>query len=255
MDHTTEQAAPMYQLPCAYHLDKPSIGQCTVCRKSVCHDCFGHDMRGMLICKTCRLTAQRRLGPAWETPGELQVQAFLGTLFAAVRSPSRFMGSLPINRPWLPAFIFGIICICVGTLVMTMWNFMLNPSANDQLMQLIGKSNVPSSALRALAFARAVVFAPLIMAFHIFTLHAILTLAGVAADRATVARVFGYACAGYLFLLIPPIMGFPIGYMLMVIWLFNLEAHGLQHFYGISSTKATLIVLVPTFLGVMLQCF
>ena len=226
-----------------------------MCLKTVCHDCFGHDMRGMLICKNCRLEVQRHIGPSWETPGDDQLQSFFSTLWSAVRSPNTFVHTMPMRRPWFPAAIFGIVCITGGLLIATMWEFLLNERANDQLIQLIGQKDIPTTALRAMAFARAVVIAPLIMLFHVMTLHAVLNLAGVSADRGTVARIFGFACASYVFLLIPPIAGFPIGYMLMIIWLFNVEAHAIQRFYDVSSTKATLIVLVPTFLGVMLRCF
>lgn len=212
-------------------------------------------MRGFLICKRCREEVTTEHSTPWETPGEVGPGvAFAQTLWAALRSPRMFFAGLARQQSWLPAVVFGITCVTVGLLFATIWEFMLSEKLNDRLIEIMGQSHTPLPALRAMSFARAPLMAPLIVLFHTFSLHAALLIAGVKAQRAEVARIFGFSCAGYAFLLIPPIAGVPLGYVLTMVWLFNLEAAGIERFYGVGSIKATFIALVPLLIGVSIHC-
>lgn len=239
---------------CAYHAQEPALARCTQCDHEVCHRCYGHDLRGFLVCTKCRERLLYGRGTPWEQPSDEPLVAFFKTLWSALRSPKQFFDVLPEDRPWLPAVVFGIACITAGLLLATMWEFVLFERLDDRLMDLMKGSAMPLPALRAMSFARAPIMAPMIMLFHVLTLHAALLIAGVPAQRKTVARIFGFSCAGYAFLLVPPIGGIPLGYMLAMVWLFNLESSGIQRFYGVGAIKATLIALAPLLLGVSVQC-
>jgi hypothetical protein len=218
--------------------------------------CHRHDARGFAVCAAC-VKAALPPAPPWERPDEQtsNIDAFGRTWWAAIRSPESFFHALPEEAPWLPAVLFGLTCMGLGTLCSTVWGLALNERLRELLMQNAVTASVPPAAVRALSFARIPFVVPIIMALHIAMLHTGASLAGAKRARwSTIARIFGYATAGYLFLIIPPIGDFSVGHLLMLVWMFNLETAGLRRFYDLGPWHAMFAAIIPMFIAAAIGC-
>jgi hypothetical protein len=246
----------MHARPCAHHPASPAIARCTRCDRDVCIRCHKHDMRGFAVCTTC---AQEAMPPAppWERPAEgtSNLEAFARTWWSAVRSPTAFFESLPERAPWLPAIVFGLACMGIGQLFHTIWGLAFNERLHELLMENALTASVPPSMVRALSFARIPFLVPAIMAVHILMLHTGASLAGATRPSwNTIARIFGYSTAGYLFLIIPPIGDLSIGHLLMLMWMFNLETAGLRRFFELDPWRAMIAAIIPMFIAATFGC-
>ncbi len=241
-------------LRCATHPDAPAIALCARCHDPLCHHCHAHDRFGVTLCEGCR----QQLSPPgipWETPSDDNLGAFWQTLWLALRSPSALFQRMQPGVHWSPAVIFGLACLTFGHLASILWQLALDAELEDRLLESLGPELVLTrQALRAVLLARAVMLPPLILLFHTSLLTFALRMSGVPAPRAAVARIFGFACAAHLWLLLPPIAGFPLGHILTMIWLYHLEVTGMQRAFGIPGTRAALVALGPMLLAAALQC-
>ena len=242
--------------PCQYHPEQPSLARCSRCEAEICHVCHGSDLRGFAVCKSCRAEATRAATP-WEDPKSGSVSgALTQTLWDALRSPTRFWEPFRRSDRWLPAVVFALVFVALGTTMRTLWEFVFNDEIEQLLRSSPGTSDLPGPTLRALSFARVPLVTPLLIGIHTALLQAGLKLAGAEPDWPTTARIFGYACASYVFTLLPPLWGIPIGHMLMIIWLFNLEVRGIQRFYPeLGQVRPMVIVLGVSLTAIALRCF
>lgn len=183
------------------------------------------------------------------------MDAFWRTWWSAIRSPTAFFETLPERGPWLPAVVFGLACMGLGTLMHTIWGLALNDKLRDLLMQSADAAAVTPTVMRTLSFARIPFVIPIIMVLHISMLHTGTSIAGAKRPSwATIARIFGYATSGYIFLAIPPIGEFSLGHMLMLLWMFNLETAGLRRFFDLGPWQAMLAAIVPMFIASAIGC-
>lgn len=243
---------------CSVHEDERSIAICTQCGNEVCHRCHSSDLRGFTICSTCRGEPEDAFTP-WEDPDHPSApEALAVTAWGALSSPTKFWEPLRHNPRWLPAFVFGLVCIVFGDSMFTSWEFLLNDRLESMLRENMidpNAANMPSSALRAMSMLRAIILAPLIFMVRTYMLRVAIRVAGGESDWATTARIFGYSCAGYLWMLLPPIMGLPIGHMLMLFWMFNIQIAGVRHFHrNLSQIESLLVVMIPLLIATGIQC-
>ena len=243
---------------CAHHSAQHAIAQCTCCGEPICHLCHGSDLRGFARCRACHKDADPP-APLWED--ELSPSApesFALTAFQALTSPSKFWEPVRHNARWLPALAFGMTCIIFGDTLFTCWELLLNPRLEGLLRENMLDANaakMPSAVLRAMSLVRVLLFAPFVFLIRSALLRSALRFAGVQADFATAARIFGYSCAGYLWMLLPPIWEIPVGHMLMIFWMFNIQTAGVRHFYrNLSPVASLLVVMVPLLVALGIQC-
>ncbi len=242
---------------CHYHDNQPALAHCTQCEEPICHICHGSDLRGFAVCKNCQREVQKP-ALAWEDPQhEAWSEALLNAIWGPLRAPNQFWNALRPHTNWLPALVFGIVCIIWGNALYTVWEFLLNPELEGSLRENLPASSadLPSPVLRAMSVARVFFLAPFIYAVRVFLLRATLKLFGEDPSWTTPMRIFGYACAGYMWLMIPPIMGVPIGHVLMIVWVFNIEVGGVRHFYpDLGPIKSMFAVLIPMLIAILIQC-
>lgn len=240
--------------PCHQHQDQPSLARCTRCNQDICHLCHGSDLRGFAVCTACRREATRAGTPWEDTNSESTAAALVQTWWDAIRSPGQFWGPIPADGRWIPAVVFGIIFITLGSFASTTYELLFNEEIDKLLRDAVDNPEVPMSALRALSYARIPIIAPFVFGFHTVMLNAAVGIAGGKADIKTTAKIFGYACAGYTLMLIPPIAQIPIGHMLMIMWVFNIEIAGVRRFYDLSQFRAMFVVIIPMLIAITLRC-
>lgn len=228
---------------CDVHSDRPAIAVCTRCDADICGACHNTDMRGFAVCDECVDETRSAEAIPWETPSESSGQAFLMTLWMAMRHPRNFFLHLPEGGRVLPALLFGLICHLLGTVMATSWRFLLEEGIDAALLEAMGAADVPMPLLRAFVFTAIPVVVIFSLAAHIAILHAAIWLGGGDASPRlrTTARIGGYAAAPHILLFLPPIGDFLLGHLLMVIWMLNMEFTGLQRFYGMSPIRAMLV--------------
>lgn len=249
---------PQPERRCELHPQEQSIAACTTCGREVCHRCHGSDLRGFAVCSTCRGDREEAYTP-WEDPHHPSApEALAVTAWGALTSPTKFWEPLRHTPRWLPAFVFGMVCIIFGDSMFTSWEFLLNDRLESLLRENMidpSASKMPSSALRAMSLLRVLILAPVVFMVRTYMLRVSIRVAGGEADWATAARIFGYSCAGYLWMLLPPIAGMPIGHMLMLFWMFNIQIAGVRHFHrNLSPVESLLVVMIPLLLATGIQC-
>jgi hypothetical protein len=86
---------------------------------------------------------------------------------------------------------------------------------------------------------------------HSGVFHLAVKIAGGATSFGLSARIVGYASAGYIFLIVPPIGEFALGHFLAIIWLFNIEMGALRMYFqmgiwrSMGVVMATLLFMLP----------
>ncbi len=233
---------------CNYHQSSPAIAVCAECGADMCGACHGFDARGFALCPACR-GGVPDTRPDWEAESTAYTpRAYASTLWEILRSPRAYFGEVSARGPWLPAVIFGFISVTFGLLVDRLWKFTFETGFQATLSEYTAAQELTPDELQLLAFLSVPLSALLAGAVHIGALKVAIEVAGADSSWSTTARIGGYALASYLFLLIPPVAGFPLGHLLAVVWLFNLEASALRSLYGFGPWKATGTVIVPAML-------
>ncbi|MFP4599475.1 MAG: YIP1 family protein [Persicimonas sp.] len=242
MDHAR------HRRQCVHHEAAPAVAICTECGGDVCAACHGSDLRGYCVCAVCREKFAPPTTP-WEDPNqEYSPAAFAQTLREVVTSPRSFFQKVRFSDSWLPAIAFGAICMAVGLLSSTSWQFVFFEQANARLAEVATQFNTSVQTVKMLSFV-SVPFRVLIgLAVHVGVFHLALKLAGGRTSRAISARIVGYASAGYAFLLIPPIGEFALGHFLAIIWIFNLEAGAIRAYFGLGIWRALAVVMATLLL-------
>ncbi|MFB6352436.1 MAG: YIP1 family protein [Bradymonadaceae bacterium] len=234
---------------CRRHEEAPGLAVCAECGADMCGACHGFDRRGFAVCPACRGDPDRSR-PLWER-GEDQYtpRAYARTIWQVIRHPRQFSERIPLEEGWLPALLFGFITMTVGLLVDRAWTLALQPEFLSTLTEYTeAAQDIPRDQLRLMVFLTTPVSVLLAGAVHIGALKAAVDIAGGSASWTGITRIAGYAFGSYLFFLIPPVAGFPIGRLLAIVWLFNLEASALQNHYGFEPWKATFTVVLPAML-------
>ncbi len=233
---------------CDYHESAPAVAVCADCGADICGACHDHDERGFALCPSCRGVSETE-APDWEAgDGKYTPRAYVETLWKVLRHPRMYLQRLSPNGESLPAVVFGFISMTFGLLVDRIWKFTLDTGFQETLTEYGAAEQFAPEELRVIVFLATPLSALFAGAIHIGALKAALQIAGGDASWKMVSRIGGYALGAYLFLVIPPIAGFPVGHLLAVIWLFNLEASALQSMCEFDPWKATLTVMVPAML-------
>ena len=240
---------------CPLHPGHTAVARCTRCARPVCHRCHGSDLRGFCVCSTCRAALKIRPGTPWDDPeSDSAAEAFVQTSWEALRSPQRFFERLSPSAPALPAALFGLSAIALGVTAQTLWQMLLTEDLIARVNQLIGLS-LPSRLIKAMLLARVVAVAPFVLAMHTILLNASIKLFGGRARLKLTARITGYGAAAFLFELTPPLFGLPLGQVLMIIWLYQLELAGVQRYSGLERPRAMLATLSALLMSILLGLF
>lgn len=236
---------------CAHHDQAPALALCTDCGADICGACHGSDGRGFALCPACRGEEPARFH-AWEDPGrEYSPRTFGRTLWAALRSPSTFFEDVDTGGSLWPPLIFGILTMTVGMLIGRTWKLLLVPEFGASLADMASDQGITETQARVALLVGTPLLAAASAAVHTVLLKVAIGVAGEETDWRTCARIVGYSFAAYALMILPPIAGFPLGHLLVIIWLFNLEAGALEYYFDFGRIKATLVVLAPIFLSMM----
>ncbi len=220
-----------------------AIALCSRCGKPLCHHCHASDLRGFCVCFSCRQEKLEGPGTPWDDPeSPSAINAFSETFYDALKSPSTFWESIPVHARPLPAVVFGLAWIALGITMQTVWQFALDEEYVN-LAREVMSVKLSGTAIKLLFIARVAIIAPVIFFLHTSILNSAIKLAGGTTRYGLTARIVGYACAAYALRFIPPVYGFPIGQMLMIVWLYNIELAGVMRYCQMERPRAMMAVL------------
>lgn len=204
-------------------------------------------MTGYALCTTCESKLTEVFRTRWESATGFaeHIHAFAWTAVAVLSSPRAFFTTMMPRGSWLKPAVFGLIAYSLGTYASVLWSWAFVAEFQSLLADYAARAQMPPDAaflaiLLALPFA-----APLALGAHAMLLHFANRVVGGDSDWRLIVRIASFASAAYLFQIIPPISGFPIGYMLAIIWLMNVEMIAIQHFFKLGVWKAMAVVFVP----------
>lgn len=218
------------------------VAFCGSCGRDIHADEHAHDLRGFAICPAC-IQQSARPGIPWEeeTQGSW-LESLAHTVWLALRYPSEFFELARAGRPALPALLFGVTLSAFGATLQFVWFFLFEPNA-DTLLRAGSPMQVPIAWLRAYALLASLISGPIICLAYGLLLRVTLIFAQVPHHAPALARVVGFSMAAYVWMLLPPIAGFPLGAALTVGWMFHLSTHGLRRFIpSASPLRLTLVV-------------
>ena len=245
---TTSDVASQNSPTCAYHEGAPGIAVCTECSADICAACHGSDLRGYCVCASCREKFAPPTTP-WEDPrADYSPRAFGQTLWDAIKSPRSFFHKTRFSGSWVPAVVFGAICLAVGLLFSSAWQLLLLDETGKLLAEMADKAGVTMEMARAAVFLAVPVRAVIVFGLHLGLFHLAMKVAGARSNLSLDARIVGYSLSAYAFLLIPPIGDFALGHFLAIIWLFNLEVTAVRLYFRMGVWKSMFAVMVPLLL-------
>lgn len=221
---------------------------CTACGQDICAQCHRATLTGYAICADCERKIRAMFQTPWESaraPAEY-VRGFAATAVAVLTSTRRFFGQMPASVSWLKPAVFGVIAYAIGTCASFLWGWLFLPDFGEFVREYAESADLSVRAALLLLLLALPFAAPLAFAFHTTLLWASLRLFGAPAGWRMTARLVGFASASYLFQVIPPIAEFPIGYMLAIVWLVNVELLGVRRFFpDLGVWKSMAAVFIP----------
>lgn len=235
---------------CVHHEARPAIAICSACREDICAGCHRATITGYALCSTCEQTIRSALQTDWEAAHGViaRVKAFWTTAFAVNTGARNFFGSLAPLGGWLRAISFGITAQMIGLFAQLLWSWMFLPEFGELVTKTATDAGTSETVSAVLLFAVVPIGAPIIFGAHLGLLWAALRLFGADAHWRLVALIAGYSSAAHLWQLVPPIGEFPIGYMLAIVWLVNVELVGVRRFFpDLNVWKAMGAVFLPFF--------
>jgi hypothetical protein len=152
--------------------------------------------------------------------------------------------------PWVKPAIFGIIAYTIGRYAAVGWQVAF---VDSFIAEYASAAGIPQEVALAALLIALPFSGPLFLGIQVLLLHVALRMFGASSDWKVVARIVSYASAAFLFQIIPPVADFPIGYMLSIVWLVNVEMVAVRHYFELGIWKSMGVVFIPfvilTFLG------
>ncbi len=209
---------------CAIRTDEPAVSLCTRCDAPTGWTARRVLGQGVAICSSChRELGGARLVPWEDSTEDSVVASFLKTLFAALRSPRIFSIAYTRAASPLPAVAFGAVCMGLFPTLSVIYLLATGDSLDIALVELFdtaGVSTTPTTRrLSALIAPSARV--PFVYACHACTLWLATRVLGARMRIRDAARLLGYPYAAYVFVLVPPVFGIPLGFTIGSILFFN----------------------------------
>jgi hypothetical protein len=228
---------------CSHHEGAPAIAICTECGGDVCAACHGSDLRGYCICSACREKFAPPTTP-WEDANEdYSPSSFARTLTDVVTGPRSFFQKVRFSSSWVPAVAFGAICMVVGLSFKTTWQLLFFDPYVKALGDLAAQNGLSLEAIKVMAYVSIPFQVALGFLAHTGIFHMAVKIAGAHTTFGLSARIVGYASAGYIFFVVPPIGEFSLGHFLAIIWLFNIEMGALRMYFQMGIWRSMGVVL------------
>jgi hypothetical protein len=230
---------------CHYHDRSPAVAICAECRREICGDCHGIDGRGFARCASCRGETTVDL-PPWERDDtERSPRAFAATLFEVVRHPRTFFQDLPEEGSPYRGIAFGFVCLVLGLLVGRIWQFLFVDAFDQQLATLAAEQGLSPDVVQLSIF----VITPLVAAgaagLHLALFKGSIHLFDASCSWKAAARITGYALGASIWMIVPPVWGFPLGRFLTVVWVFNLEVSAIRTYFELGPWRSMFAALLP----------
>ena len=234
---------------CIHHSGHPAIAICWFCGQDICAQCHQVTITGSAVCGSCEYELRAALHTKWEAARTLDelIYGFAETATRMITGPRDFFARLPPIGSWVRAATFGTLCYIVALGSQILWGWLFLPEFTKHF------ATPETAGLSPFAVAVMIVFAipmaaPFAFAMHTAVLWFSMRLFGANAPWQIAVRIAGYAAAGHLLGLIPPIGQFPIGYLLGTLWFIHAELTGIRRYFPELGPWRTLaIVFVPLF--------
>jgi hypothetical protein len=246
MPQDTSSPSTLWPVRCGAHANNAAIALCTRCGVFLCADCRCLGSDGLALCARC-IAAKNATMPA--PPGSL-VHRFLSTAHGVLVRPANFMQHLRLEGGLAPAVTFGLVANVLGQLAFLFWIVVLmRQSYLDQVSLVSGELGLSETAFHWLRLGLLAPFAVARLVLYAMLLQVGVAICGVGRRLRyrEYVRLFSYASAAYLLLLVPLLPGVILAfvYVLIICW------HGLRHHHGLSTSQA-FVATVPLAVGMLL---
>lgn len=241
------ETLPAVERPCAHHPAWEAVAICSLCGQDICARCHATSLTGYVVCAHCPVREKLRPKAAIEARDlSNPVVAGIRTAVAILRSPRAFFSHIPLSREWYRPFIFGYLCLLIGAFFATLWQVLFVGEFGEVISSIAEQWALSESGLRVLLFGALPPATFLLLGMHAVLLYATLQLFGATSARFEhVVRLVGFAAAAHLFLIIPPVLGFPVGHFLAIVWVLNIEVIAVQRYFELNFIRALGVVFVP----------
>ncbi len=199
----------------------------------MCARCHRVTLTGYALCTSCERKIRATFETDWESArSPAQWAAGFGASAIKVLTSARtFYAKMPAQGGWVRPAVFGVLAYGIGMCAQFGWSWLFLPEFGELIVEHSAATQLSPGHATALLFVAVPFAAPLVFALHALLLGISLRLFGAQAPWRTVVRIAGYAGAAHLLQLIPPIGQFPLGYVLAIVVLVNLELIGVRRFF------------------------
>lgn len=242
---------------CAVHSNNEAIAICCTCHVNICTKCHRFNSLGYAICPVCETALQnfeRTLFP-WESVPMVEMPlAFFRTAKNAMFSPLSFFTDFSFwhrfdtkrKEGFSRAILFGLICSVFGFSISGYYKYLFITDFVPQIEAELAKS--PSEFTLDIVPFLFIMFPLLgVVAFfmHWLMLHLGLRILGTDTTWSLSGRIAAYSSAAYLALAIPPVSQFPIGYIIAIGFLVQMETTAIRIVFQLPAGKTFIAVMFP----------
>ncbi len=243
---------------CAVHSNNEAIAICCTCHTHICVKCHRFNSLAYAICPVCEVALQnfeKTLFP-WESVAVSQMPvAFFKTVKNVIFSPLAFFTDFSFwhrfdkkrKEGFSRALLFGILCSVFGVSISGYYKFLFVEDFVPELEKVLAASSPEITLQTAMPFLVALFPIIGLCAFfmHWFMLHIGLKALNIETNWSLTGRITAYSSAAYLALAIPPLAQFPIGYLIAIGFLVQLETTALRIVFQMSAAKTFVAILFP----------
>jgi len=253
---------------CALHANHSAVAICCTCQIDICAACHHTNPLGYAICPGCKETLrafEQTLFP-WEQASFSRLpQTFFRTSANVLFKPFSFFTDLAFwtsfdkqkEGGFGRAIAFGLICTVFGMVITLFYQYLFVDDFLEIVRTTIQENDLPAEVnpdtLLTLLFLMIPLLGILAFLAHWFVLEMGLRLLGAQTKWSISGRVAAYSSAAYLAKILPPIGGYPIGYLVAIGFLIQLETTAIRVVYRLPAGKTFLVILLPFLITILVH--
>jgi hypothetical protein len=231
---------------CAQHPDFPALAVCSLCGRPMCGLCHNTSLVGYAVCKGCPVIEKMTPRTQWERSSGLSaVPGYLHTAVEVITSPRMFFIRYPKGKT-IDALLFGYLSLTIAFTVSRIWGYFFLGRFEEALSEVAKQAEVSYHTATWLYFGLTPISSLIgLMVFIGLLFVGLKAMGGKNVTWPNVTWIGSMASASLLFQIIPPVLEFPVGQLLAMLWLLNILFLATQVRFELTFFRAMIATLIP----------
>lgn len=231
---------------CPKHPTFSALAVCSLCGRAMCGVCHNTSLVGYAVCKGCPVLDELTPKTQWERARGLRVvYGYVHTAVEVISGPRMFFLKYP-KGGMADALIFGYVSLLIAFSASRVWGYLFLGRFDEAMRLAAEQAEIGYREALWLYFALTPVSALFGLGLFTGLLYAGLRfVGGKNVTWTSVSWIAGLSSASLLFQVIPPVLEFPVGQLLGMLWLLNILFLATQVRFELTFMRAMGATMIP----------